>query len=74
MKWKIHNIFYVSLLKQNTTKRERIDLKALLEPKKNIEFEVKGDKEYKVKTIINSAVYGQQTNNNQIPGLYYLVL
>ena len=45
------------------------------EPKKDVEFEAKGNKEYKVETVIDSTMYGQQTNdNNQIQGLYYLVL
>ncbi len=49
-----------------------MDNKALLEPEKG--FEVGDDKEYEVEAIIDSAVYGQQANNSQMPGLYYLVL
>ncbi len=45
--------------------------KALSEPEK--EFEAGYNKEYEVEAIIHSAVYGQQTND-QMPGLYYLVL
>ncbi len=44
---------------------------ALLEPEK--EFEARDNKKYKVKAIINSAVYGKEANN-QILGLYYFVL
>ena len=51
-----------------------MDNKALPEPEKDIKFEAGGNKEYEVKAIINSVVYGQQANNNQMPGLYYLVL
>ncbi len=69
VKWKIHNIFHVSLLEQDTTRKGRVD-KALPEPKK--EFEARDNKEYKVEAIINSAVYSQQANN-QMPDLYYLV-
>ena len=36
-----------------------MDNKALLEPKKNLEFETRGNKEYEVKVIINSAIYSQ---------------
>ena len=43
-------------------------------PKPEKEFEAKDEKEYKVETIIGSAVYGQQANNNQMPGFYYFVL
>ena len=43
-KWKIYNVFYMSLLKQNTIKKERGD-------EKIIEFEAANSKEYKVKAI-----------------------
>ncbi len=36
-----------------------MDNKVLLEPEKELEFEERGDKEYEVKAIIDSAVYGQ---------------
>ena len=72
MKWKIHNVFHMSLLKQNTTKKRQVDNKALPEPEN--EFEARDDKEDEIKTIIKSAVYGPQANNNEMPGLYYLVL
>ena len=62
----------MSLLKQDTIKKKRVDNKALPEPEK--EFEAGDNKEYEVEIIINSTVYGQQANNNQMPGLYYLVL
>ena len=55
-KWKIYDVFHESLLEQNTTKKEWVG-NVLLEPKKNLEFEVGGNKEYKVKAIINSALY-----------------
>ncbi len=48
-----------------------MDNKALPEPEKR--FEAGDDKEYEVETIIDSAVYGQQANNSQMPALYYLV-
>ncbi len=68
-KWKIHDVFHVSLLKQDTTRKGRRD-KALPEPEKK--FEAGNNKEYEVEAIINSAVYGQQAND-EMPGLYYLV-
>ncbi len=47
----------------------------LPEPERELEFEVKGNKVYEVKAIINSMVDSQQTNDsNQMSGLYYLVL
>ncbi len=38
-----------------------------------MEFEAKGNKEYEIETIINSAVYGQQANSDQMLDLYYFV-
>ncbi len=63
----------MSLLEQDTTRKGRINEKTLLELKKEIEFEAGDNKEYEVKAIIDSAVYGKEANN-QILGLYYLVL
>ncbi len=51
-----------------------MDNKALSESEKDLEFEARGNKKYKVKAIINSAVYGQQVNSDQMLDLYYLVL
>ncbi len=64
----------MSLLKQDTTRKKRVDNKALPESEKDLKFEVEGNKEYKVKAIIDSVIYGQQANSNQMPGLYYLIL
>ncbi len=68
-KWKIYDIFHVLLLKQNITKKKRVD-KALPEPEKNIKFGARGNKEYEIEAIIDNAVYSQQTNSNQMPSLY----
>ena len=46
------------LLEQETTKKKRVD-KSLSEPEKELEFEAGGNKEYEIKTIIDSVVYGQ---------------
>ncbi len=62
----------MSLLEQDITRKGRVDNKALPEPEKELEFEAEGNKKYEVKAIIDSAVYGQQANN-QMPSLYYLV-
>ena len=72
MKWKIHNVFHISLLEQNTTKKGQVDNKALPEPEKK--FEMGDDKKYEVEIIIDSMMYSQQANSNQMPGLYYLIL
>ena len=70
IKWKIYDLFHVSLLKQDIKRKKQVDNQALPKPEK--EFEAKNNKEYKIKAIINSAVYGKEVNN-QIPDLYYLV-
>ncbi len=49
-----------------------MDNKALSEPEKALEFKAGDNKEYDVKAIIDSAVYGQQAND-QMPGLYSLI-
>ncbi len=60
------------MLEHNIIRRGQVD-KALPESEKDLMFEAGGDKEYKVEAIINSAMYGQQTND-QMPSLYYLIL
>ncbi len=57
-KWKIHDVFHMSLLEQNIKRRGRVN-KALPEPEKDLEFKAGGNKEYEIKAIIDSAVYGQ---------------
>ncbi len=64
----------MSLLEEDTTRKKRAD-NILPKPEKDLEFEVGGNKEYEVKAIVDSIVYGQQINgNDQILALYYLVL
>lgn len=48
----------MSLLDYNTMRKKQVN-KDLLEPEKNLEFEVRGNKMYEVEAIINSIVYGQ---------------
>ena len=66
-KWKIHDVFYISLLKQDTTKKERVDKKVT-----KLDFESGDSKEYKVETIRDNAVYARKSEGH-LPGLYYLV-
>ncbi len=56
-KWNIYDVFYVSLLEQDTTRRKRVD-KALLEPEKDVKFDDGDNKEYEVEAIIDSTMYG----------------
>ncbi len=71
--WKIYDVFHMLLLEQDIIRKGQVDNKALPEPEKDLEFEARRDKEYEVKAIIDSTVYDQQANE-QILGLYYLVL
>ena len=65
-KWRIHNVFHMSLLEQDTTKKERV--------KKIPELDVGNDsKEYEVEAIWNSAVYAIESESGHLLGLYYLV-
>ena len=66
-KWKIHNVFYISLLEQNTTKKGRV-----IDMQLDFKFEVGNGKEYEVDGIQNSAVYARELAG-QLPRLYYLV-
>ncbi len=47
----------MSLLEQNTTRKGRVDNKALPKPEKNLEFEARDNKKYEVEAIIDSTVY-----------------
>ena len=62
--WKIHDVFHVSLLEQDTTRKGR----EFSMP----EFEPGDDKEYEVEAIQDSAVYAKEADG-YLPGLYYLV-
>ena len=63
-KWRIHDVFHVSLLEQDTTRKGwEISVP---------EFEPGDDKEYEVEAIRDSAVYTRKADGH-LPGLYYLV-
>ena len=49
----------MSLLKQNISRKRRVDNKTLSDLDKDIEFEARGNKKYKVKAIIDKIVNGQ---------------
>ena len=66
-KWKIYDVFHVSLLEQDTTRKGRMNE---LEPEP--ELDAGDDKEYEVEAIKDSAVYAKEAERH-LPGLYYLV-
>ena len=66
-KWRIHNVFYMSLLEQDTTRKGQVD-------KDEMKLDAGDDEsgEYEVEAIRNSAVYAREVAGH-LPGLYYLV-
>ena len=66
-KWRIYDIFYVSLLEQDTIRKEWVDEKIT-----ELDFEAGDSKEYKVEAIWDSAVYAKESKDH-LPRLYYLV-
>ena len=67
-KWKIHDVFHMSLLGQDTTKKGRV------EDENAVELDASNNSgEYEVKVIWNSVVYARESESNYLPGLYYLV-
>ena len=64
--WRIHNVFHMSLLEQNSTKKEWVDEQVT-------ELEAGNSEEYEIETIWDSAVYASKLESGQLPGLYYLV-
>ena len=67
-KWRIHDVFHVSLLEQDTTRKGRVH-------EENVEELDAGDDsgEYEVEAIRDSAVYARESESGHLPGLYYLV-
>ena len=67
-KWRIHDVFHVSLLEQDTTWKERVD-------EENVEELDAGDNsgEYEVEAIRDSTVYARELESGHLPGFYYMV-
>ena len=68
--WRIHDVFYMSLLEQDITRKRRVDKEV-----RQIEFDKSDDEseKYKVETIRGSAVYTRESETGHLPGLYFLV-
>ena len=68
-KWRIHNIFHVSLLEQNITRKEWVDKMV-----RQMEFDAGNRNEkYEVEAIRDSAVYAQELKSGHLLRLYYLI-
>ena len=71
-KSRIHDVFHVSLLEQDTTRKGRIDENAT----ELAELDAGNDEDsgkYKVEAIRDSAVYARESESGHLPRLYYLV-
>ena len=68
-KWRVHNVFHVSLLEQDTTKKKQVNDMQL-----EFKFEASDKKEYEINGIWDSAVYVKESATEQLPELYYLIL
>ena len=70
-KQRIHDVFHVSLLQQDTTRKGRVDKKV-----RQMKFNAYDDDsgEYDVEAIRDSAVYARESKQGHLPDLYYLVL
>ena len=66
-RWRIHDVFHVSLLEQDTTRKERVDEQVT-------ELEAGDSEEYEVEAIWDSAVYASKLESGQLPGLYYVIV
>ena len=66
-KWKVHDVFHVSLLEQDTTRKRRVSKKV-----PELDAGNEGSKEYKVEAIRNNAIYATESEGH-LPGLYYLI-
>ena len=65
-KWKIHDIFYVSLLEQDNTRKGRVK-------ETQLKLDTGNSKEYKVEAIWDSAVYGRESKSGHLLEFYYLI-
>ena len=67
-KWRVQDVFYVSLLEQNTTKKGRVSEEVL-----ELDAGDKDSKEYEVEAIWDNAVYTNKLESGHLPDLYYLI-
>ena len=65
-KWRIHNVFHVSLLEQETIRKKRVKKVPELDAGNN-------SKEYKMEAIWDGAVYANKLESGYLLSLYYLV-
>ena len=54
-RWRMHNVFHVSLLEQDITRKERVDKRVM-----ELELEAGNNKKYEVEAIRDSTVYASK--------------
>lgn len=67
-KWRIYNVFHMSLLEQDITKKKQVENNLI-----QLEFKAGTNEEYKIEGIRDSAVYAKKSKSSYLPKLYYLV-
>ncbi len=67
-KERIHNIFHVSLLEQDTIKKGQLN-----DTMAQLELDEGNSEEYEVEAICDSKVYAKKSDSSYLPSLYYLV-
>ena len=68
-KWKIHNVFHVLLLEQDTIKNKQVE-----ENVTQLELKADDNAKYKIETIWNYAIYAKKLKAGHLLKLYYLIL
>ena len=68
-KWKIHIVFHISLLEQDTTRKRWMDDKNVAE----LDANDNKRREYEVEVIWDSKVYTRESKSGHLPGLHYLI-
>lgn len=69
-RWRFHDVFYISSLEQDITRKRQVDKATSQMGSNNREGE---SGEYKVKTICNSTVYTKESEGGHLSELYYLI-
>ena len=69
-KWRIHDVFYVSLLEQDNTRKGQVDEKIR---QMEINAGNNDSREYEMEKIWDSTVYTRKSESGHLPGLYYLI-
>ena len=64
----MHNVFHMSLLEQDPTRKEQVDKQVM-----KLELKAGNSKEYEVETIWDSTVYTSKLESGQLSSLYYMI-